>query len=208
MPAPATWRGRPVAPVALRDPRVHLVPLDPSHAADLHAAGQDPEIWRHLLDGGAPFPDVAAAAAWIAAARQAWDDAVRLPFAVVDPATGRAVGSTSYYFEPRWPSRTLEVGSTWLAPSHRGTAVNPVAKALLLGHAFDDLGAERIELLTDARNTRSQRAIERLGARREGVLRRNAICADGFVRDTVTYAVLAEDWPAVREGLAARAASR
>jgi RimJ/RimL family protein N-acetyltransferase len=104
--------------------------------------------------------------------------------------------------------RRLEIGSTWYEPAARGTAVNPACKLLLLAHAFDVIGVNRVALVTDARNARSQAAIARLGAAREGVLRANMITQGGRVRDTVIFSIVAAEWPAVRAGLLARLAPR
>jgi RimJ/RimL family protein N-acetyltransferase len=119
-------------------------------------------------------------------------------------ATGEVVGSSSYLdIDP--PNRALEIGCTWYTPSARGTHVNPAAKLMLLEAAFDPVLAgthvERVTLKCDSRNAHSQRAIEKLGARREGVLRKHRIQANGYVRDTVMYGITREDWPQVRQSL-------
>lgn len=125
--------------------------------------------------------------------------------AVIDRATDSVIGSTSCLdIDP--PNRCIEIGATWYAPSHRGTHVNPECKLLLLGHAFERLGCVRVTLKCDARNEHSQRAIAKLGATREGTLRKHRIQSDGFVRDTVYFSIIAEEWPRVREGLLARLA--
>lgn len=114
-------------------------------------------------------------------------------FAIVERSSGRAIGSTRFLDLQR-PHRALEIGWTWIGPAWRRTAVNTECKELLLRHAFDDLGAHRVTLKTDARNVRSQRAIERIGGVREGVLRRHRVCWDGSVRDTVYYGILDTEW--------------
>jgi RimJ/RimL family protein N-acetyltransferase len=129
-----------------------------------------------------------------------------MPFAVVDRASGMAVGSTSYLAVVPEHER-LEIGSTWLARRLWRTAANTEAKLLLLGHAFEALGAGRVEFKTDALNDRSRRALERLGARPEGVFRRHMVMPDGRRRDSAWYAVTLEDWPAVRARLEARLAA-
>lgn len=129
----------------------------------------------------------------------------RLPYVVRLRADGRVVGSTSYLnIAPR--DRRLEIGSTWYHPSVWASAVNPECKRLLFSQAFDDWGANRVELRCDARNARSRAAIARLGAVEEAVLRRHMYAPDGFLRDTVVFAVLREEWPKVREGLDRRLA--
>jgi RimJ/RimL family protein N-acetyltransferase len=116
------------------------------------------------------------------------------------------VGSTSYMdIDP--PNRCVEIGATWYAPSHRGTRINPECKLLLLGHAFETLSCVRVTLKCDSRNLHSQAAIAKLGATREGVLRKHRIQPDGYVRDTVYFSVIAEEWPQVRQSLLDRLAT-
>ncbi len=188
-------------PVVLYGDAVKLEPLDPSHADDLLAAGADPEIWRYMP---IPQPDtVAEVRQWI---DEAWKLAAageQLPFAIIDPETGRAVGSTRYLeIHRNW--RSLEIGWTWLAASVQRSAVNTETKLLLLKHAFEDQGAIRVQFKTDGRNLRSQQALERLGAVKEGVLRKQRINHDGYVRDAVYYSILDDEWPAVKARLTAR----
>ena len=188
-------------PVVLYGDAVKLEPLDPSHAEDLLAAGADPEIWRYM-----PIPQPSSVAEVVQWIDEAWKLAAtgdQLPFALVDPDTGRALGSTRYLeIHRNW--RTLEIGWTWLAASAQRSAVNTEAKLMLLKHAFEDQGALRVQFKTDGRNLRSQQAIERLGAVKEGVLRKQRINHDGYVRDAVYYSILDEEWPAVKERLVAR----
>ena len=151
-----------------------------------------------------PSPDsVAEVRKWIDEAWKLAATGEQLPFAIVDPETGRAVGSTRYLdIHRNW--RTLEIGWTWLAASVQRSAVNTETKLMLLKHAFEDQGALRVQFKTDARNLRSQQAIERLGAVKEGVLRKYRIAHDGYVKDGVFYSILDTEWPAVKERLAAR----
>lgn len=128
------------------------------------------------------------------------------PFAQVLRADQRVVGITCY-LDIQSANRSLEIGFTWIARPWQGTAVNPEAKLLLLRHAFDVLGAVRVQLKTDARNVQSQRAIEKLGAVREGVLRRHMVLRDGTLRDTVVYSIIDAEWPRVREALEGRLAA-
>lgn len=121
---------------------------------------------------------------------------------MVDLHSGRAIGSTNY-IDIRPNDRTLEIGWTWLTPSHWGTGANTEAKFLLMRHAFEVLGAERVAIKTDLRNVRSQRAIERHGAHREGVWRNHRILSTGRYRDSVFYSVIDSEWPAIRDKLAA-----
>ncbi|MEP7039945.1 MAG: GNAT family protein [Chloroflexota bacterium] len=177
---------------------VRLVPLEERHRDDLlAAAAQDPNTFQYMST------DLSVGAgAW-----QAYlADALRpdyVAWATVDAATGRAVGASRFGDIAPEHGR-VEIGWTWIAPSHQRTAVNTEAKLLQLGYAFDKLGATRVALKTDGRNLRSQAAIERLGAQREGTLRRHMRMPDGFVRDTVYFSILTEEWPAVKARLEER----
>jgi RimJ/RimL family protein N-acetyltransferase len=177
---------------------VRLEPLSEAHRDDLlAAAAQDPTTFRYM---GADLST--GAEAW----PQYLADALRpeyVAWATVDAATGRAVGSTRFGDIAPEHGR-VEIGWTWIAPSHQGSATNTEAKLLQLTYAFDELGATRVALKTDGRNLRSQAAIERLGAQREGTLRRHIRMPDGFIRDTVYFSILADEWPAVRARLEER----
>jgi N-acetyltransferase len=192
---------RPPERVALIGRYVRLEPIEERHRDDLlAAAAQDAATWRYM---GSDLS--VGAAAWPAYLA----DALRSEFvawATVDAATGRAVGSSRFADIAPEHGR-LEIGWTWIAPSHQRTAANTEAKLLQLAYAFEDLGATRVALKTDGRNERSQRAIERIGGVREGVLRRHIRLPDDYLRDTVYYSILAEEWPAVKERLEARLAS-
>jgi N-acetyltransferase len=139
-----------------------------------------------------------------------------IPFAQVRQADGRAVGCTAYWDQRLWPGRddlrAIEVGFTWLSASAQGTGINTEAKLLLLSHAFDSLGVARVDIKTDARNVRSRRAIEALGATFEGVLRSWSMSwapgEEGRLRDSAMYSVIAQEWDAVRTRLTARLAGR
>ncbi len=188
-----------VDPVTLAGEHVRLEPAADRHLPALLEAAQDPRIWEWL-----PWrrPNTEADLAAILAAERR----VALPFAQVEQATGHAVGITTYRdIDER--HRTLEVGGTWLGRPWWRSAINSEAKLLILGHAFEALGANRVAIKTDIRNERSQAAIERLGAKREGVLRHQYIRPDGTLRDTVLYSVIPEEWPAVRAHLQARLAA-
>ena len=128
-----------------------------------------------------------------------------MAWATVDAATGRAIGSTRFGDIAPEHGR-LEIGWTWIAPSHQRSAANTEAKLLQLTYAFEELGATRVALKTDGRNERSQRAIERIGGVREGVLRRHIRLPDGYLRDTVYFSILADEWPAAKARLTARLA--
>lgn len=191
------------APVVLEDARVRLEPLAPGHADALLAAGADPSIWTYLPRR--PFVDRADVLAWIAEADAARVRGDVVAFAVRETASGRVVGSTRYLDVVR-PHRRLEIGWTWYAPAAQRTAVNTAAKRLLLGHAFDDLGALRVSFKTDARNAASRAAILRLGAQQEGILRHHFVMPDGWLRDSVYFSILRDEWPAVRARLDERLA--
>lgn len=185
-------------PVTLTGRLVRLEPLTLAHAADLADCGSEAEIWHYLpalAPTGRADMEILIQVALAEAAQH-----MRLPFAVIELAGGRAVGSTSY-LDLAPSHRRIEIGWTWLGAAVRRTAVNTECKFLLLRHAFETLGCGRVQLKTDGRNLRSQTAIERLGAHREGVLRRHVVLPDGFVRDTVMYSIVADEWPAVKSRL-------
>ena len=181
-----------VEPVTLEGTLVRLEPLGEDHVGDLAVAGGDPETWAYMTTG--PITSPGRMAAYV---RDAGAAGVRA-FAVVENGEGRAIGSTRY-LDIRENDRGLEIGGTWYGPAWRRTGVNTECKRLLLAHAFESLGAIRVQLKADARNERSLRAIERIGATREGVLRDQLRLPDGFVRSTVYYSILEAEWPAVRE---------
>jgi RimJ/RimL family protein N-acetyltransferase len=182
----------------LRGAHVELSPLDMSDVDDLFAAIADPEVFRHHV---APLPtnrdDMAG---WVSAALRDWHRGVRVPFVQRCPQTGQVIGTTSYS-APDEARRCVSIGYTLLARDRWRTGVNTESKLLLLRHAFDTLGAVRVEWHVDIRNERSQTAVERLGAVREGVLRRHRQRVDGSWRDTVIYAMTDEEWPAAQARL-------
>ena len=185
-------------PVVLEGHGVRLEPLTRAHALDLLPVAQDDDVWRFLS-----LPQPQDAAAMTALVDAAVADPDRVAWAVV--VGGRAVGSTSY-LDLDLAVRGLEIGWTWYAREVWASTVNPACKRLLLGHAFDDLGAQRVTFKLDARNTRSFRAVERLGARYDGTLRHHRLRPDGTVRDSAYFSLLAAEWPQVRDGLDARLA--
>ena len=190
-----TW----VEPVTLTGVHVALEPAAERHLGDLLAAAQDDLVWTWLLW---PRPrSEADVAAMLDGERR-----IGLPFAQIESATGRAVGITTYR-DIDAQHRTLEIGGTWLGRPWWRTALNTEAKLLLLRHAFDTLQANRVALKTDIRNERSQAAIERLGAVREGVLRHQYIRPDGSLRDTVIYSIVPAEWPVIQARLEARLAA-
>ena len=192
-------------PVVLIDGRVRLEPLADSHVDGLMRAGAEASIWTHLPSGR--YQTRADFERLVADADRDRQAGRSLPFAIICSENGvDSVAGTTRYMDIRLPDRGLEIGWTFLDPAYQRTEVNTRCKRLLLGHAFERLGMLRVQLKTDLRNIRSQRAIERLGARREGVLRQHMICGDGHIRDTVYYSVIAAEWPSVRDGLDQRLA--
>ncbi len=192
--------GRRLAPVTLDGATVRLEPLGPEHLADLASVGRDPSIWTWMFE---PLTDADRMAAWLEAARSNAAAGSELPFATVERATGRAVGSTRYMSIALVHLR-LEIGWTWLAPPWQGTALNTEAKLLQLEHAFERIGCRRVEFKTDARNERSRAALLAIGARFEGVFRKHMIMADGRQRDSAYYSIVDEEWPGVRDALRER----
>lgn len=179
---------------------VQLVPLARAHAAGLLAAAGDPDIWRYMPMG--PPSDVAVIEAWIDAALAEQQRGVELPFAIIDRQRNQAIGSTRY-LEIRRPHRALEIGWTWLARTSQRTPVNTECKLLLLTHAFESLGAVRVQFKTDSRNDRSRQALERIGAVQEGMLRNHMLMWDGARRDSVYFSIVDTEWRQVRAGLEA-----
>ena len=184
-------------PVTLYGHHARLEPMHAGHDADLAAAAADGELWK-LRVTSVPEPDQAAM--YIAAALMGQHDGHMLPFVVREPASGQIVGSTRYHDIVPAADR-VEIGYTWYARHVQRTAINTECKLLLLSHAFDTLGCAVVGLRTDHMNFASQRAIERLGARRDGVIRHHAPRRDGTVRDTVMYSILAHEWPDVKAHL-------
>ncbi len=174
---------------------MRLEPIGPHHAPDLAEAADTAAFRYHPLpptgQGEAPMRR------WIEflLERDAW-----IAFAIIDLTTNRAIGSSSF-LNIRPKDKGLEIGSTWIAAHARGTNVNPEMKLLMLEHAFDAQGAIRVDIRTDLRNLHSQRAIEKLGAKREGVLHHHVVMPDGHLRDTVVYAILKDQWPNIRTTL-------
>ena len=192
-----------VQPVTLSRNGIRLEPLTLQHAEGLAQAAADGKLWE-LRVTSVPTPEDTVAYIETALAMQA--AGTRLPFAVVDEASGTVLGCTSYY-EMVPAIRRLEVGYTWYAQSVQRSHVNTSCKLMLLTHAFETLQAQVVGWRTDILNTNSQRAIERLGARKDGVLRHHMLRRDGSVRDTVMYSMLAQEWPAAKQYLLQRLAA-
>ena len=182
-------------PVTLYGEHVRLEPLSLEHAEGLYNRGQEQDDWAFM-----PRPcfiDLADCQQWIEQAQGMTD---HVAFAVVETGKNRAIGSTRY-LAIRPEHRGLEIGWTWLGRDWQRTPVNTEAKFLLLQHAFDLLGAIRVEFKTDARNQRSQNALERIGAVREGVFRQHMVVQEGHLRDSVYFSVIDRDWPAMKTAL-------
>ena len=187
-----------VKPVVLEGESLRLEPLGQQHAQGLYNRGRHAVDWAYMPR--ACFVDLADARQWV---DEALADSTQLPFAIIESAKGKIVGS-SRYLNIRGEHRALEIGWTWLGQDWQRTAVNTETKLLLLSHAFDRLGCIRVEFKTDSRNQRSQDALERIGAKREGVLRNHMIVQGGHYRDSVFFSVIDSEWPGVRSLLASR----
>lgn len=185
-------------PITLTGRHIRLEPIGPQHAEDLYRVGRDEAIWRYLTTP--PFSSLDDAQNWVKMCVDRMATGLRVQFAVVLPEEGKAIGSTGYLDIDR-PNRTLEVGMTWYGVDYQRTFVNTECKYLLLRHAFEDQAARRVCIKTDVNNTRSRRAIERIGGVQEGVLRKHRINRDGSNRDSVYYSVIDEEWPRVKENL-------
>ncbi len=187
-----------VEPVTLTGNVVRLEPLQRKHVEALFRAAQDPTIWSYM-----PYnPSLSSAAmdTWLNNALEAQRLGKEVPFVIIQLATGEVVGSTRYLtITPH--DRGLEIGGTWLAQAVRRTPVNTECKYLLLRHAFETLEAIRVQFKTDSRNLTSQRAIERLGGIKEGVLRNHMILPDGYYRHSVYYSILDTEWTTVKAKL-------
>ena len=189
-------------PITLSGRHVRLEPLTYLHISDLFAALMiDPSVWQWLPV--APPAALAEMEAMITSDLHAQAAGAKVVFVQIEQATKRVVGSTSYLDINR-RNRGLEIGSTWIATPWQRTGINTEAKYLLLRHAFEDLGAVRVQLKTDKRNRQSQAAIERIGAVREGILRKHMIVGDGFIRDTVMYSITEDEWPIAKARLEAK----
>ncbi len=188
--------------VTLENAHVRLEPLSPGHAEELAEAAAGLE---HAWYTSVPSPESVEADV---ARRLEWRDEGHMnPWAIRRLDTGRLVGETTFCNIDQ-PNRHVEIGHTWLATSAQGTGVNPAAKLLLMQHAFQACEAIAVELRTHWHNRQSRAAIERLGAKQDGVLRNHRIMPDGTLRDTVSYSVLPHEWPAVRRGLQERLSRR
>lgn len=189
-----------LTPFVLENRHVRLEPLTLGHLEALCAVGLDPDLWTW---GTRPLNTREDVADYIRTALAGQAQGTALPFATIARATDTVVGSTRYG-NIDLANRRVEIGWTWIARPWQRTAINTAAKLLMLRHAFGPLACNRVELKTDTRNTRSREAMLRLGAVEEGTLRRHMVMADGRVRDTVYFSIIAEEWPAVEARLHAK----
>jgi RimJ/RimL family protein N-acetyltransferase len=187
-------------PVTLSGRVVRLEPLSLVHAESLLQVTQDPEIWQYLSMDLSTLPAIET---WINIALEEQARGVSLPFAIVEQSSGQVIGSTRY-MDIRPKDRGLEIGWTWLTKRVWRTAVNTECKFMLLKYAFEDLQYVRVQLKTDARNTRSRNAIERIGGQFEGILRKQMALRDGGYRDSAYFSILDSEWPDVKQRLEAR----
>ena len=186
-----------VQPVVMRDRGLRLEPLGLEHVAGLADAAADGELWKLRITS---VPEPQDTRAYIETALEGRAQGHRFAFAVLDDASGQVLGSTS--FHDILPAvRRVEIGWTWYRKSVQRTHVNTTAKLLMMGHAFDALGCHVVGWRTDNFNFASQRAIERLGARKDGVIRGHALRRDGTIRDTVMYSMRSGEWPEARAQL-------
>jgi RimJ/RimL family protein N-acetyltransferase len=189
-----------VEPVVLEGEHVRLEPLSISHLDGLSEIGLVEELWRWIP---VPVATPEQMKAYIELALTERANGVSMPFAQIERATGRVIGS-SRYMNIEKNHRRLEIGSTWIAPAWQRTPINTEAKYLLLRHAFEDLGCMRVELKTDSLNEKSRNAILRIGAKQEGIFRNHMITSTGRVRHTVYFSVVDSEWPGVKAKLERR----
>ena len=186
-----------VGPVVLEGSRVRLEPLAPEHFEDLRLVALDQPLWQWTIMRP---QDEAGLRSWFETALANAETGVERPFATVDRATGRAIGSSRFLsIVPE--HRRLEIGWTWVATAYQRTGANREAKLLQLTHAFEALGANRVEFKTHSRNERSRTALAGIGATFEGVFRSHMVMPDGSIRDSAYFSVIAAEWPAVKASL-------
>lgn len=189
-----------ITPVTLTGKHVRLEPMTEAHIPGLTEIGIGQNFWDFMLYGRMDSEEDMRG--WVVDIISRAEKGTDLPFTVIQLASGRVAGATRYLnIMPK--DRGLEIGGTWYGTEFQRTAVNTECKYLLLQHAFEKLGAIRVQLKTDLRNERSQKAMERIGAKREGILRNHMILPDGRYRDSVFYSILDTEWDEVKRNLAA-----
>ena len=188
-----------LAPVVLQGQSVRLEPLALDHLDALAEAGSDPSLFRFVTGCGPTRDEMRA---FIEGALEGQRAGTTLPFVTIDAASGRPIGSTRFgNIVPE--HKRVEIGWTWIAPAFQRTGINTEAKYLMFRYAFEQLGCNRVELKTNALNARSRAAILRIGAKEEGTLRAHMVNADGTLRDSVYFSVIASEWPEVSARLLA-----
>lgn len=185
--------------ITLEGKAVSLIPFELDHLSALGEVAKDEEVWRHLSTALATDEQLRAFGELAIRER---DSGNAIPFTIVERATGRLVGCTRY-FDLKPEHRNLEIGGTWLARAVWRSRVNTECKYLLLQHAFETRSCIRVQLCTDVKNERSRKAIARLGAQQEGILRQHRIVRGGTLRDSVFFSILDREWPEVKARLAA-----
>jgi RimJ/RimL family protein N-acetyltransferase len=184
-----------IHPITLSLHTVRLEPLSDAHIPELFRAGNDASIWQYMRYG--KIQTEAQMGEWVHKLLEAQDTGTDLPFAVIHLETEQAIGSTRY-LEIQPHNRSLEIGGTWYTPTYQRTTVNTECKYLLLRHAFEVYGCVRVQFKADVRNLRSQRALQRIGAIKEGILRNHMILPDGTIRSSVFYSILDSEWFTVK----------
>ena len=179
----------------LQDARVLLRPFRPEDIAELATIAMDEEIWRYMVTCISNAQELEA---WVQTVTEGYRQGSRYTFMIEDKATGQLAGSTSYGNISE-PDKRLEIGWTWLSREYRESGLNRHCKFLLLRYAFEELQIERVELKGDSLNTRSRRAMLKIGATEEGTLRSHTLMHDGRRRDTVYYSILRTEWPQIRQ---------
>jgi RimJ/RimL family protein N-acetyltransferase len=189
--------GGPLEPVALEGDFVRLEPMTLEHHAALSEVGLDPEIWRYTLGVVRTPEDMRS---YMESALKLQREGTTLPFVTIERSSGRVVGSTRFgNYDAE--NRRIEIGWTWIARPWQRTTINTEAKYLMLSHAFERLRCVRVELKTDVLNTPSRKAMLRIGAKEEGILRKHALVWNGRYRDSIYYSILDEEWPGVKQQL-------
>jgi N-acetyltransferase len=184
-------------PIVLEGDFVRLEPMTLDHHSGLSEVGLDPEIWRYTLVLVRTPEDMRT---YMESALKLQRDGTTLAFVTIERSSGRIVGSTRFgNYDPA--NRRIEIGWTWIAPPWQRTAINTEAKYLMLSHAFEKLHCVRVELKTDVLNVPSRKAMLRIGAKEEGILRKHSLVWDGRYRDSIYYSILDEEWPEVKQQL-------
>jgi RimJ/RimL family protein N-acetyltransferase len=181
----------------LKNQHVRLEPIQQTHLAGLQQAIEDGNLWQ-LMVTSVPHPEHLPE--FFAKTQSDLASGLAQTYVTINPTNNQIVGSTRF-MNTDWPHKRTEIGFTFIGKSHQRTAINTNAKLLMLSHAFEDLGVNRVAFITDYLNHASRNAILRLGAKQEGVLRNHMVMADGRIRDSVTFSVIANEWPGIKQFL-------